>query len=326
MAATNSRRKHYDAPFYATMLAELTRMMDQVPKLRADRDKWDIEGDWGDTGTIYFVDALYQPYFTRFTDFDCRSIKIVNYGRPAVRMSFFKEHKFWVLKDKDLPRDEKIARIQLYLDDLGAKTDKLWSKLPKLTGSDRTQAKADIALWQTEQKAWQELLAKVDSLEMAISNYERVHKYVTLNYKFMLNEEGEFANAQEHMLNPQKDRSGTINQPRYNIIFVDTDHILRDHPYQSKQIDKYLGRFGLKSQAGRYTLYARLRPDLDSLAAFEASAPLPNLPSLVDPPNTIYEQQAELASQRNRNVPDQPEIEENRPSSRRRPKSTPLFD
>ena len=62
-------------------------------------------------------------------------------------------------------------------------------------------------------------MAHVDTIEMAISNYERVHKYVTLNYKFILNEEGDFANEQEHMLNPQKDRTGTINQPRYQYYF-----------------------------------------------------------------------------------------------------------
>ena len=296
-----AKRKRYDAAYYALMLQDLTDIMNQVPKLRADRDGWDIEGNWADTGTIHFVEAVYQPYFTRFTDFDCRSIKIVNYGRPAVRMSFFKEHKFWVLKDKDLPRDEKIARIQLYLNDLGAKTDRMLSKLHKLTGSELTQAKADIALWQSEQTAWQDLIAHVDMIEMAISNYDRIHKYVTLNYKFILNEEGDFANAQEHLLNPQKDRLGTINQPRYNIIFVDTDHIRRDHPYQSKQIDKYLGGFGLKSQAGLYTLYARIRPELDSIALFEASTPKLDAQPIIEPISTI---------------------------SRRRstPKPTPLFD
>lgn len=295
------KRKRYDTAYYALILQDLTLIMNQVPKLRVDRDNWDIEGDWADTGTIHFVDAGYQPYFTRFTDFDCRSIKIVNYGRPAVRMTFFKEHKFWVLKDRDLPRDEKVARIQLYLNDLGAKTDRALSKLHKLSGSELTQAKADIALWQSEQTAWNDLMANVDMIEMAISNYERVHKYVTLNYKFILNEEGDFANAQEHMLNPQKDRLGTINQPRYNIIFVDTDHIRRDHPYQSKQIDKYLGGFGLKSQAGLYTLYARIRPELDSIASFEASS------SALEPQLIIEPVSAE---QRKRS----------------KPKPTPLFD
>ncbi|SFF28696.1 hypothetical protein [Spirosoma endophyticum] len=281
------KRKHYDAAYYALMLQDLTQIMNQVPKLRADRDSWDIEGDWADTGTIHFVDAAYQPYFTRFTDFDCRSIKIVNYGRPAVRMSFFKEHKFWVIKDKDLPRDEKIARIQLYLNDLGSKEDRMRSKLHKLSGSELTQAKANIALWQSEQTAWKELMAHVDTIEMAISNYERVHKYVTLNYKFILNEEGDFANEQEHMLNPQKDRTGTINQPRYNIIFIDTDHIRRDHPYQSKQIDKYLGGFGLKSQAGLYTLYARIRPELDSIASFETSTSTLNGQPIIEPLSAV---------------------------------------
>lgn len=311
----SSKRKHYDAVYYATELDELTKIMNHVPKLRADREGWDIEGDWTDTGTIYFVDAVYQPYFTRFIDFDCRSIKVVNYGRPAVRLSFFREHKFWVLKNKDLPRDEKIARIQLYLNDLGNKTDRLLSKLHKLSGSELTKAKADIALWQSEQTAWKELMQNVDRIEMAISNYERVHKYVTLNYKFMLNEEGDFANAQEHMLNPQKDRSGTINQPRFNVIFVDTDHIRRDHPYQHKQIDKYLNRFGLKSQAGLYTLYARFTSEGDDIASFEASV------------TTTNSEQTTAVSKKTASF-NQPEIEEKRPSSRKRnkPMSTPLFD
>lgn len=310
-----AKRKRYDAVYYATELNELTKIMNQVPKLRADREGWDIEGDWADTGTIFFVDSIYQPYFTRFIDFDCRSIKIVNYGRPAVRMSFFKEHKFWVLKNKDLPKDEKIARIQLYLNDLGNKIDRQFSKLHKLTGSQLTQAKADIALWQSELTAWNEIMNNADFIEMAISNYERVHKYVTLNYKFILNEEGDFANAQEHMLNPQKDRTGTINQPRYNIIFVDTNHIRRDHPYQSKQIDKYLGGFGLKSQAGLYTLYARLRPEGDSIASFEALGTITNV------------ERTEERLKDGDGINPLP-IENTPPSSRKRqkPKPMPLFD
>ena len=260
-------RKHYDQLTYARLLDQLTQLMEDVPKLRPDRQAWDIEGDWAATGTIYFVDAAHQSLFETLRHFDCRTIKIVNMDRPAVRITFYKKHRYWLLKDKDLPSNQKVEQIQAYINDLTAKAQVLEAKLDKLIPQKRAEAKGQIGMYWEQVTTWREIMANPGQYEMAISNYSRQHVYVTVNYKYRL-PTGEFANEQEHLLNTQRDRIGNITQVRYNILFVDTNEILREHPYQNREVEGYLNNFPIKTQTGRQTIYARPRPETDALKSF----------------------------------------------------------
>jgi hypothetical protein len=85
---------------------------------------------------------------------------------------------------------------------------------------------------------------------------------VTLNNKYRL-PLGDYTNEQEHLLNHQRDRQGQLTQPCYNLIFVDTKEILREHPYQNREVENYLATFPLQAGMGKHTLYARLRPSLE---------------------------------------------------------------
>lgn len=93
------------------------------------------------------------------------------------------------------------------------------------------------------------------------------HTY-TLSDKYRL-ASGDFSNEQEHLLNTQRDRLGNITQVRYNILFVDTTEILRDHSYQNREVEGYLGNFSSHSEAGKHIIYARLRPEIDIQKQFE---------------------------------------------------------
>ena len=57
---SHAKRIKYEPQIYADLLANLTQLMVEVPKLRPNRDEWDIEGDWAATGTIHFVDAVHH--------------------------------------------------------------------------------------------------------------------------------------------------------------------------------------------------------------------------------------------------------------------------
>jgi len=259
---SHAKRKHYDSQTYARLLDEFTRLIDEIPKLRPDRDAWDIEGDWMATGTIYFVDAMHQSLFESIKDFDCRTIKLVNMGCPAARITFYRKHRYWLLKDKDVPLEEKIAQIETYVNDLSVKAQVLEAKLDRMPPPKRAEAKGQIGMYWQQVEMWRDILDNPDQYEIASSNYNRQHFYVTVNYKHRL-PSGDYTNAQEHLLNTQRDRLGNITQVRYNILFVDTAEILRDHPYQNREIEKYLNGFPIQSEVGRHTLYARLRLERD---------------------------------------------------------------
>lgn len=259
-----AKRKHYDPQTYARLLADLTQLMEEVPKLRPDRDAWDIEGDWAATGTIHFIDAVHQPLFETIRDFDCRTIKLVNMDRPAVRITFYRKHRYWLLKDKDLPIDQKVEQIQTHINDLTVKAQILEAKLDKLIPQKRAEAIGQIGLYWEHVNTWREILISPGQYEIAISNYSRQHFYVTVNYKYRL-PTGDFANEQEHLLNTQRNRLGNITQVRYNILFVEANEILREHPYQNREVEGYLNNFPIKSDTGRQTIYARKRLETDPL-------------------------------------------------------------
>ncbi|GAB3220387.1 hypothetical protein [Spirosoma arcticum] len=253
---SHAKRKHYDSQTYTRLLDELTQRMDEVPKLKPNRDAWDIEGDWAATGVIHFVDAAHQPLFEPIQHFDCRTIKLVNLHRPAVRITFYRKHRYWLLKDKDLPMAEKMAQIQTYLDELTVKAQQVRAQLTTTTSPQ-------LALYQQQIAVWNQILANPQYYEMALSNYSRQHFYVTINYKYRL-PSGNYANEQEHLLNTQRDRLGNITQVRSNIVFVDPLEILREHPYQNREVEAYLNGFPIQSPLGRHTLYARMRAETEA--------------------------------------------------------------
>lgn len=265
---SHAKRKHYDPQTYARLLDQLTQLMEEVPKLRPDRNAWDIEGDWAATGTIHFVDVAHQPLFESMRHFDCRTIKLINLDRPAVRITFYRKHRYWLLKDKDLPIHKKLEQIQTYIDELSNKAQVLESKLDKMLPQKQVEVRGQLAQYAQQVDTWNDIMTNPGQYEMAISNYSRQHFYVTVNYKYKL-PSGDFANEQEHLLNTQRDRLGNITQVRYNILFIDPMDILRDHPYQNREVEGYLNNFSIKSEMGRQILYARKRPDVDTLKSFE---------------------------------------------------------
>lgn len=289
MEKHSHKRKHYEPQEYALKLRRLTQLMNVADKLHPDRNEWDIEGEWNGTGVIYFVDGRLQSLFADYQDFDCRTIKLVNFGRPAARLTFFKKHRYWVLKNADLTVDDKTLRITNYLNELIVKKEILLDKLDSLNGTALSDGKGQIGLMQEEITTWKQVLDNLNDYDLAVSNYQREYHYVTLNYKYRLSDgEQEYKNGQEHLLNPQRDRQGVITQQRYNIIFIDVREIHREHPHQHKEIENFLNNFPLVSQAGKQQIYARPKP-ADGLKTFD-EAPASNTDKVVFSRNpTLFE-------------------------------------
>ena len=251
-------RKQYSPQEYARLTAELERIISDTPTLEPDRNTWDLEGDWLGTGTILFVDAEQQLRFERYKEFDCRTIKLINLGRPAVRITFYNKHKYWLKKEKDLLAEEKEERITAYLNGLLHKIDILADKLNSQTPEQVRKTRQEIVRLQQETDVWRNVLANLDSFELALSTYRRGYSYLYINWKFKL-PSGDYENQKEHLLNHQRDKLGNITQEKTNIVFVDPEEIKRFHPSQNKEIELYLAKFPLRTEFGVPDIYVRPR-------------------------------------------------------------------
>lgn len=266
-------RARYDTHTYVRLSTELLTMLEATPHLQPDREEWDLEGDWSKAGAIHFIDAVYQPSFSRFAQFDCRYIKLLNLGHPAVKITFYFKHKYWTIKHTDLTPTEREELINAYINGLivGIEivSDKLKSGKITLSSPKRLQLEQDRTAMREELRLFQQVRDEPDRFDLAVSNYNRNHIYTYVNWKF---ETGtlEYENRQEHCLTDQRDQFGQVTQVRHNVLFVDSQEILRVHHYQNRLIERYLQRFSHRTQFNRDHLYVRERSEPNDLENFEA--------------------------------------------------------
>lgn len=269
----------------------LTGLLDEIaktPKLKPDREDWDIEGRWDDCGDVVFVDSQYMVEFALWRDFGCKTVKLINYGCPAVKMSFYSKHKYWLKKPQDLTDEERDNYIAEHLNVLSQSIMSLRSRvdhLPPLAQAE-THRRIDAALKEID--AWRLIQGNSHQYELAVSTYQRGYAYLYISYKYAL-PNGDYDNTSEHLLHHTRDRMGNISQTKQNVIFVDLTEVNRVHPQQNKEIESYLNRFSHKTISGAVRLYARPRPELDSQASFglEKSDPDPAQLDLFDSTNKL---------------------------------------
>ena len=259
MKPAKTRRTKYPPDVYARKLSDLTQLLTTIPRLQADRLTWDMAGDYTQAGEVSFIDAEQMTLFAPFADFDCRSIKLVNYNQPAVKMHFSMTHRYWLLKDADLTLAEKQQRTSEYLEKITVHIDKLQLIMPDKTGLARQKLLDRLRDYQHRYHQWSAVATNLANYELSVSNYNRQYYYLTINYKYFDESADIYRNLPVHLLNNQRDNDGQVTQYRQNIVFVDTAEIQLSHPYQTKLIEKFLGRFELVAETGREQLYARVR-------------------------------------------------------------------
>lgn len=276
-------KKKLKSSDYAHRLAQFEQAIEDCPKLTPDRTRWDLDGSWEGV-TIHFVDVREKAIFMPWRDFDCKTIKLVNFDTPAVRVAFFPKHKYWVLKDADLTPEDKSQRLLQLIDSIDLRKARLEDNLvhsqsPPLTlfgreensGHDKVsaaRAKQLIDELNEEKKAWLTVLDDLNSYELAFSTYRRGYTYLYIHWKFKLPND-EYDRANDHLLNNKRDKLGNITLVKQNIVFVDTEEIFRPHPYQNKEVELFLKRFTLRSSQAVPDVYARRRPDIDNLEQFK---------------------------------------------------------
>lgn len=252
---------------YEYLLRKLTEEIDNTPRIEPDREQWDIEGNWQDCGDISFVDSQYMSSFALWRDFACKTIKLINYGKPAVRMSFFSKHKYWLKKPHDLTSEERIDYLNEYISSLYASIRKLQELDNSASPLTRVETSQQINTMRQEIEQWQLIQQQPANYDLSVSTYQRGYAYLYINYKFML-PNGDYDNKQEHLLHHTRDRIGNVTKRKQNIVFVDIGEINRVHPQQNKEIENYLKKFSIKSSFGPKWLYARPRVETDEQASF----------------------------------------------------------
>ncbi len=252
---------------YQYLIASLLDQISKIPKLKPNRENWDIEGSWKECGDIHFIDAKYMTEFATWRDFGCKTVKLINYGRPAVRMSFFSKHKYWLKKPHDLTDEERDQYVTDFLNVLESKVNQLQDKVNHLPPLAQVEYRQQIYAAHQEIDVWQNIKRELSQYELAISTYQRGYAYLYISYKYTM-QTGEYDNESEHLLHHTRDRMGNITQSKQNIIFVDMSEIQRVHPQQNKEIEKYLSHFSFKSSSGPKWLYARPRAELESQQSF----------------------------------------------------------
>lgn len=264
-------------------VAELEQLIEDSAKLTPDRTRWDLDGSWEGV-TVHFIDAQERAKFELWRDFDCKTVKLVNYDTPAVRIAFFPKHKYWVLKDENIAEEDKRQRLIQLIDSIEVRKARLESELdhtnpPALTlfgQTDSTDGKIGLSTARIkhlldelteEKKGWYTILNNLNYYELAFSTYRRGYTYLYIHWKYKL-PSGEYDRANEHLLNNKRDKLGTITQPKQNIVFVDTEEIFRPHPFQNKEVELFLKKFPIRSSQAVPDVYARKRPDSDNLEQF----------------------------------------------------------
>lgn len=257
MAAKTTRKK-YHPDKYLQLTTELTNILNSTPHLRASRDEWDLEGDWSRAGTMHFIDSKYQSDFQRFKDFDCRTIKLVNLNKPAVRMTFNSVHKYKLIKPKDFTDESRLEYVNDYIKLLIDHIEKLKEKMHQMNTVKRHETEVKLKEMREELKVWSHARDHIEEFDMVLSNYHREHIYTNINWKYATGEL-EFEIGQEHLLTTTYDNLGNITTVKHNIVFVDSVEILRQHNYQNKIIDRYLKNFTTYSRFNKDRLYLRPR-------------------------------------------------------------------
>lgn len=269
---------------YAQKIAQLEQLINDCPKLTPDRARWDLDGSWQGV-TVHFVDAYERPIFEPWKDFECKSIKLVNYDTPAVRIAFFPKHKYWVLKDDDLTNEDKQQRLLQLIGSIDLKKARLETELdhsspPPLTlfgKENMTAPRAGLSIGRIrqlidelteERKGWLTILNDLSSYELAFSTYRRGYTYLYIHWKFKL-PNGDYDRANEHLLNNKRDKLDNITQVKQNVVFVDTEEIFRPHPFQNKEVELFLKKFTIRSSQAVPDVYARRRSDTDNLEQFK---------------------------------------------------------
>ena len=211
-------------------------------------------------GEIIFVSHHLMPLFEPFVGLKSTRIKLINWDKPACKLSFYSKHIYRLKKEPD--EAEKRTAIQSYLNSISEEITALTKKARTSPPRQKSKLDDEITALVEENNRWQTILDNPGEWLLATSNYETGYAYLSVNIKYR-QDEG-YQNIQNHLLHNQRDKLGATLETRFNIIFINEDEIQREHCMQHKQVEFYLQQFPIRSNTKltkRDRLYARRLTD-----------------------------------------------------------------
>lgn len=259
-------KKFIDKDTYAQKQKELEMLLKLTPKITLVPGFHNINMIPDDLN-IHFIASELMENFEVFKDSDIRTVKLVNYGKPAVALSFFLKHKYFV--DKKQPKDSIYRILKTYQKELEEKQKTLLLRMKNAYETlpmDKMKALADSYAEEmnglTQELAhWSEQERLLDKMEWVVSNYEHNFEYYELGYKYWDSALLEYVIYNSHMIKNQTNRAGKVSQIRHNIIFVDKQAIGVHIPNQHKVVEKFLASFPQKFKSGTRTVYLKSKEE-----------------------------------------------------------------
>ncbi len=231
-------RKKYEREEYLEKTAQLEKLVYNTKKLDLTDPTYQISGACAEP--VHYVDRGEMATFEPLKDFDCRLIKLINYGRPAISLHYFSKHKYYLKRNLDLDLIEGLLaeRIEQLKESIeGAREDEGYRKeLEK------------------ELRYFRKVYKQADKLPFALSNYSRYYHYTYVSYRYQTDRGLESANS--HLINHTLDKeTGEILIERLNVIFVDEAALQEHHPYDNSKVLTYLKGFSRVISLGKTDFY-----------------------------------------------------------------------
>jgi hypothetical protein len=228
----------------------ITSVLAEVPRLSLNPKLHQI--NLIPTGiNIHFIDSKYQERFQEFSAKKNKQVKLINFGRAAINLTFYEKHKYKI--DKEPSPDDVFEALNKRCDEL---RDFINQGYLFVDNSHNERQASAIEQLEEIKKT----LLNFEKYEFAISNYYRNFIYWYVSFRYRL-EDGSLDFASEHLLNSEKDRYGKTTLPKINIIFIETDYISVHTPYQNKKIEDFLKQFEIQLDLGLKDIFVKKKPD-----------------------------------------------------------------
>ena len=172
-----------------------------------------------------------------------KNLKLVNYGKPAISLSFFSKHKYTVKQENE---PEKILlHLKNHREELLEQ-----SLLKQLDDEQMRHLKQVDELFRT-------LRENPDAYQTCFSNYHHYYRYWYCTFRYFEDKtETKAETDSAHLLKHTERIKGQVHE-RLNVIFIDPDHITRPIPYDNKRVDRELETYPIKIKQGITTLYLK---------------------------------------------------------------------
>lgn len=194
---------------------------------------------------IYFLPMHYMKEFKPFhrPGKPIKNLKLVNYDKPAVSLSFYSKHKYSI--QRDAPQADVAFHLKNYRDELLNR-----SLVQQLSSAQQQQLQQVDQILRT-------IRQQPDAYQACFSNYHHFYYYWYCTYRYFDDLASQKTSTSSEHLLKHTERPGHEVHQRVNIIFVDMEHIKKPMANDHKQIDRELDTYPIQLRQGITTLYLR---------------------------------------------------------------------